>query len=239
MAVLLAGIAAPASGQIYSWRDANGTMVYSDHAPDGHGASFRIMGTAFRATRPAETGYTNQYDAIIEKYATLYMVSPHLVRAVIQVESGFNPRAISAKGAMGLMQLMPATAIEMGVGNPFDPEENIRAGTAYLRLLLNRYADNQQLALAAYTAGPERVQRFGSVPPYRETRDYIAKVSSRANGGAPAVGRSKATAKAALTPKPAARTARVYKYWERTEDGRLIVKFSDTKPASGNYEIVR
>jgi soluble lytic murein transglycosylase-like protein len=244
LAIALTSAATPARAQIYSWRDAAGNMVYSDHKPDGPAPVFKIIGTPFRSTKRAEARYANRYDAIIEKHATTYDVPPQLVRAVIQVESGFNPRAVSAKGAMGLMQLMPATAIEMGVRDPFDPDQNIRGGVAYLRLLLNRYPGHYpgdpSVALAAYNAGPEAVARYGDrVPPYRETRKYVAQVGNQAGGSA--IASSGVRPKAAAPPpsKPSTVTARVYKFWEKTEDGRLILKFSDTKPAKGPYEIVR
>ena len=238
LAIALTSVAAPAGAQIYAWKQADGSMMYSGEPPRSDGSAYRVIGTPFRSTRPADSRFANAYDAIIAKHADTYQVPPELVRAVIQVESGFNPRAVSTKGAMGLMQLMPATAIEMGVSKPFDPDQNIRGGVAYLRLLLNRYPGNQQLALAAYNAGPEAVSRFGDkVPPYRETRKYVAQVSNRAgsNGAVSSGARPKAAVPS--PPKPA--TAHVYKFWEKTEDGRLILKFSDTKPASGKYEIVR
>lgn len=248
VALLLAGTAAPAGAQIYSWRDTNGNLVYSDRAPEGPAPSFRVIGTPFRSTRPAEARYAKAYDQLIMKHAATYDVSPQLLRAVVQVESGFNPRAVSPKGAMGLMQLMPATAIEMGVRDPFDPDQNIRGGAAYLRQLLNRYAGNRQLALAAYNAGPDTVDRYGSrVPPYLETRQYLAQVGSRTGSGAimsagvrPKTAAVAPAKRAAASPsKPATKAARVYKTWEKTADGRLVPKFSDTKPASGPYEIVR
>jgi len=113
----------------------------------------------------------------IAKAAGVWGVDPDLVRAVIEVESAFEPRALSAKGAMGLMQLMPATARQYGVADPFDPRANIEAGTKHLRSLLDRY--DLSLALAAYNAGPGAVDRFGGVPPYRETKDYVRRVMSR------------------------------------------------------------
>ena len=117
------------------------------------------------------------YDALIEENAAAHGVSPHLVRAVIQQESAFNPRARSNKGAMGLMQLMPATAAELGVSDPYNPSENIRGGVAYLKGLLTKFAQNVELALAAYNAGPNAVTRYGAVPPYRETRDYVTRIT--------------------------------------------------------------
>ncbi len=235
--VVLTCLAAPAGAQIYAWKEADGSWMYSGEPPRGKVTGFRVIGTPYRATRPADSRYARSYDQIIEKHAAYYQVPSQLVRAVIQVESGFNPRAVSAKGAMGLMQLMPATAVEMGVRNPFDPNENIRGGVAYLRHLLNRYG-SQQLALAAYNAGPEVVDRYGSrVPPYAETRKYVAQVGSAAGRArvVPPVAQSAAAAPASAP----ARRARIYKWWEKTVDGRLIQKFSDTKPASGPYEIVR
>jgi soluble lytic murein transglycosylase-like protein len=155
------------------------------------------------------------YDDLIVEHSRLHDIRPSLVRAVVQVESGFNPRAYSPKGAMGLMQLMPATAREFGVRNPFNPEENIRGGVAYLRQLLDRYDNNEQLALAAYNAGPGAVDKHGqSIPPYRETRDYVTKVNGIAGDGAdrPVKGRTK-----------------LYRVVE-VVDGREIIKYTDTKP---------
>ncbi len=246
LACALTGFAGPAEAQIYKWRDARGQWMYSDQPPADGTPTYRVPGTTFRSTRPADAHYATSYDALIEKHAATYQVSSQLVRAVVQVESGFNPRAVSHEGAMGLMQLMPATAIEMGVTNPFDPDQNIRGGVAYLRQLLNRYAGDETLALAAYNAGPEAVDRHGyQVPPYRETQKYVSRVKGRSDSST--VARPIVTGKraAALAPKrapsapTATRTAVVYKYWERTADGRVIPKFSDTKPATGTYEIVR
>ena len=133
------------------------------------------------------------------------------MRAVIQAESAFNPMARSIKGAMGLMQLMPATAIAYGVTNAYDPVQNIRAGVAYLRSLLERYSQNEELALAAYNAGPTAVAKYGAVPPYRETRNYVAKI--RNDAGA--------------RPAP----TRVYKVVE-IKDGREVVRYTNTPPQS-------
>lgn len=115
-------------------------------------------------------------DGYIETYSTRSQLDPELVRAVIQVESAFHPGAESHKGAMGLMQLMPDTARRLAVDDPWDPEQNLRGGTTYLRHLLDRFGGQLELALAGYNAGPEAVQRFGGIPPYEETRAYVEKV---------------------------------------------------------------
>ena len=133
-------------------------------------------------TRPAEDSVEyDRYEPLIQEHASRQALRPELVRAVIQVESGFNPRALSPKGAMGLMQLMPATARSLGVNNPWDPAQNIRGGTDYLRHLLDEYDGNEELALAAYNAGSGAVSKYGRrIPPYRETRDYVRKVGAAA-----------------------------------------------------------
>ncbi|HXH04953.1 MAG TPA: lytic transglycosylase domain-containing protein [Vicinamibacterales bacterium] len=125
---------------------------------------------------PAALGEWPVYGELIDRLAAAHGVDPRLVRAVVQVESAFEPRARSPKGALGLMQLMPATAREHGVADPFDPHENLEGGIRHLRRLLERY--ELRLALAAYNAGERAVQRFGGIPPYRETRAYVARVLS-------------------------------------------------------------
>ncbi len=109
-------------------------------------------------------------------------VDPQLVDCVVRVESGYNPGARSHKGAMGLMQLMPSTASRHGVRNPYDPEDNVRGGVRELARLLELYAGNLQLALAAYNAGEGAVAKYGGIPPFRETRDYVVRVLSMYNG---------------------------------------------------------
>ena len=117
---------------------------------------------------------TTDYDPMIERAATRHDVDARIVRAVIQVESAFQPRARSSKGAMGLMQLMPKTARQYQARNPYDPASNIDAGTKYLKQLLNEF--ELPLALAAYNAGEGAVRRFGGIPPYAETQAYVPKV---------------------------------------------------------------
>jgi soluble lytic murein transglycosylase-like protein len=205
-------VAAPTSAQIYSWRDANGNLVLSDQPRDDATPHVYDVpkATNVRATNYVPPTRSRQYDALIVDHANRNNVRPDLVRAVIQVESAYNSTAVSPKGAMGLMQLMPATAREFNVGNPFDPRENIRAGVAYLRRLLDRYDNNEELALAAYNAGPGAVDRYGErVPPYRETQHYVSKVREISEvrvGG-----------------------KTIYKVVE-VVNGRQIVKYSNTRP---------
>jgi len=116
------------------------------------------------------------WDELIARQSSAQGVDPNLVRAVVTVESGGDPAAVSPQGAKGLMQLMDSTAAAVGVRHPFDPEENIRGGVAYLKQLLGRYQGDIKLALAAYNAGPGAVDRYGGIPPYSETREYVQRV---------------------------------------------------------------
>lgn len=127
-------------------------------------------------------GSKNQdIDGLIETYASKNNMDAAFVKAVIKQESGFQPEVTSHCGAMGLMQLMPATASSMGVKNAFDPEENIMGGTKYLKGLMDRFGGNKELALAAYNAGPGAVQRYGGIPPYNETQNYVKNVLANYN----------------------------------------------------------
>jgi soluble lytic murein transglycosylase-like protein len=117
------------------------------------------------------------YEDLIQEAAATYRVDPALVRAVVQVESGFDPSAVSVAGAQGLMQLMPELSVELGVKDPFDPRENIMAGTRYLAQLLKAYDANVELALAGYNAGPGRVEQFDGIPPFAETQRYVRAIT--------------------------------------------------------------
>ena len=212
-----------ADAQIYAWRDANGTLVLSDRSIDAPTDVYTVEGApSYVTTRPVEReSASDRFEDLIQEHSNRQSLRPELVRAVIQVESGFNPRALSPKGAMGLMQLMPATARELGVNNPWDPAQNIRGGTRYLRLLLDQYEGNEELALAAYNAGSGAVARYGGrVPPYRETRNYVRKVGAAA-GASPASDRKLV----------------IYKTIEIL-DGRAVPRYSSEKPRSGTYQIV-
>lgn len=113
---------------------------------------------------------------LIERHSEAQNLDPKLVRALIQTESGYNRRALSNKGAIGLMQLMPATARGLRVSDPWNADENVRGGTTYLRQMLDRFGGQMELAVAAYNAGPGAVERYGGIPPYRETREYVQRV---------------------------------------------------------------
>ncbi len=216
MVCALVGVSTPATAQIHSWRDGAGVLTLSDRPQNA-----ATGGVQVRVGTPMGARSNPLFEPLIQQHARQNGVRADLVRAVIQVESAFNPRAVSPKGAMGLMQLMPGTARDLGVVDPFNPAENIRAGVTYLRQLLDKYNDDEQLALAAYNAGPGAVDKYGNkVPPYKETQSYVNKIAGiRGNAGrAPGV--------------------RIYRITEIV-DGRPVVTYTNTKPSSGNYEEVR
>jgi soluble lytic murein transglycosylase-like protein len=151
-------------------------------------------------------------EPLIQRHASARNLDPRLVRAVIQIESGYNQRARSNKGAMGLMQLMPDTASELAVRDPYDADENLRGGTAYLRQLIDAFPASLEMALAAYNAGPGAVERHRGVPPFPDTIDYVHRVMALYQGTAPAV-----------QLRPGRRPA---PYVTRGSNGRLLVTTS-------------
>jgi soluble lytic murein transglycosylase-like protein len=161
---------------------------------------------------------------LIDRHSGDQNLDPKLVRALIQAESGYNKRALSNKGAMGLMQLMPATASLLNVQNPYDPDDNIRGGTRYLRQMIDRFAGRLEFAIAAYNAGPGAVERHGGIPPFAETRAYVRRVLSLYQGadlGLPVKFASAVTVSSAGRRKP---------YIVRGPNNRLLVTTSLSGP---------
>lgn len=178
---------------IYQLRDSNGSTLLTNkksrynhlqvekktYYPDSNIHSYSNWGSSEASVLPSYSKNKNAYDSIIRQAAQTYGVSEGLIKAVMHTESGFNVQARSPVGAQGLMQLMPATARRFNVSNAYDPQQNIMAGAKYLAWLLKRFNGNTTLALAGYNAGEGNVAKYKGVPPFRETQDYVRRVSSR------------------------------------------------------------
>ncbi len=181
IAAVLTATAVEAHPKIYTYLDADGIRHYTD-VPDNNRYKLLVLSPqdvtqSGQHYDPLLLARATRFDSIIETAAVSAAVEPNLLRAVIVVESGFNSRAVSKRGAVGLMQLMPATATRFGVSNPFDPTQNVHAGAHYLKFLIDRFGHNVQLALAAYNAGEEAVDRNGGqIPPFTETMAYVPRV---------------------------------------------------------------
>lgn len=166
-----------ASADIYKYVDAEG-VIHLTNVPTESGIKYTLIMKEKRVIFDRKLGEDiSKYDHLIKKASEKYSVDPALIKAVIKAESNFNHRAVSKKGARGLMQLMPATASSLQVQDSFHPESNIEGGVRYLRYLLN-YFGNLHLAIAAYNAGENAVIRYGGIPPYRETQTYVRRVLS-------------------------------------------------------------
>lgn len=193
VATLVLGVI-PARGQIMSYLDSNGKRVFVNAevsaAPKAAKVPFLRTAATGVLSRSTQASFANstelsalqlanrqKIEEMIREVSTRYHVDPALVRAVIQTESNWNTSAVSRKGALGLMQLGPGTAQALGVSNAFDPRQNLDGGVRYLHMLLERYNGDLDRTLAAYNAGPGAVDRAGGIPRYRETRDYVQKVT--------------------------------------------------------------
>jgi len=176
----------PAGADIYRYEDPDGTLHFTDAPTDSRFKVFmrdikkdHKLRTAFKlpgfARNPAE------FEPIISSCSRQYGVDSSLVKAVIHAESGYNPSAVSPKGAQGLMQLMPKTAQGLKVADSLNPSDNIRGGVRYLKFLLDTFKGDESLALAAYNSGLGAVAKYGGIPPYQETQNYVAKVLSYRN----------------------------------------------------------
>lgn len=197
--LFLAGIVPSAHADIYQYVDENG-VVHFTNAPSGRikkpskvvkeskraaAASTSLTAASAEASAdraPKPDAIPVSYVNIINSACSRFGVDPSLVHAIVKVESDFNPYAISRKGAMGLMQLMPQTASILNVRDSFSPHENIEGGVKYLKSLLDRYEGNISLALAAYNAGETAVKKWGTIPPFKETQDYVKKILQIYNG---------------------------------------------------------
>lgn len=168
LAPFITGIS-PVAADIYRYVDANGRVQFTDTPTHGRW-------NMYRKETPSAGAGLHSYHEIIRRHANSFSLEEALVKAVIKVESDYQPRTVSKKGAQGLMQLIPETARSLNVHNPFDPSENIRGGSEYLRRMLDLFDNDIELALAAYNSGPSTVQRYGGIPPYDETRNYVKKV---------------------------------------------------------------
>jgi hypothetical protein len=243
-------VSSQARAQIYTRVNPNG-VVEATNIPDGPG--FRLTyagkGTLIHSRGFFRGAYTGQFDPHIIAAAALHGVSVDLVKAVIAVESEFDPLAVSSKGARGLMQLMPFTAQRFGVTDSFDPRQNIFGGVQYLRFLLDMFQGDVALALAGYNAGENAVTRFRGIPPFKETRTYVQKIQALLGWGSGGSGAGVAAAyyapAAPLTPfgntarpgkiKPA--RPRIYYKWN-DGDGHLHV--TGTPPSEGvSYSMIR
>jgi Transglycosylase SLT domain/Domain of unknown function (DUF4124) len=169
-------VAAPAGAQMYKLKAPDGSTHFTN-APNDPRYQRMGFGTGTQAGwLRLPQGDTKPYAHEISEAANRYGIPERLVTAVIRAESGFNPRAVSRKGAQGLMQLMPSTASVLGVRNSFDPRENIDGGVRHLRGMIDRFPGNLPFAIAAYNAGEKAVTAYGGIPPYPETQDYVVRV---------------------------------------------------------------
>ena len=179
-------IVSTASSDVYKYIDENGVICYTDKLFGKKNQPELVYkekkAPAVNRKTEKSPGVRADYNHYVQKAAQKYEIEPELIHAVIRTESNGNYRAVSKKGAMGLMQLMPSTANDMNVGNPFNPEENIDGGTRYLRYLLEKFNGNMTLAVAAYNSGPTTVERYGNIPPIAETRQYVNRVFTLYNG---------------------------------------------------------
>ena len=170
------GVSLPAGASIYHYVDESGVMHFTNVPVGGKYRLYYRSGADRILNNVDMHALAAPFQEAIAKAARRYQIHPDLLRAVIMAESSYNPYAVSSKGAMGLMQLMPQTVEEMRVGDPFDPPQNIFGGAAYLKKLLTRFDNDLSLSLAAYNCGATTVDQYGGIPPYEETRNYIRKV---------------------------------------------------------------
>lgn len=189
---VIAGTAVPARADIYRCKRVDGTHHYTNIREPGRrcqlvvrsGKKSKPQASQNRSSgnkspsgsRTKDPARYNRYNGLIDEAAQLYQLPESFIRAVMRVESDFNPKVVSRAGAMGLMQLMPKTARSMGVSDPFDARQNILGGSRYLRILANRFKGDLVLTVAAYNAGEAAVEKYDGIPPYKETQRYVRRV---------------------------------------------------------------
>jgi hypothetical protein len=197
-------------------------LTYRSKGTLVHSAGFRMRASS-----------NTEFDAHIDAAVALHAVSRDLVRAIIQVESAFDNRAVSTAGAQGLMQLMPSTARRFGVTDSFDARQNIFAGTRYLRILLDTYGGDVSLSAAAYNAGEGAVARYNGIPPFPETRSYVRKVNALLGSALDAV---PSVAPASHSAVPVVKRPSVYYRWT---DANGFVHLEQAPPTTGAFTIIR
>ena len=171
---IIAFLAPAAPADIYRYIDENGVMHFTN-APTSSSQEFKLF-LREKKTPASAWYYRNKYDDVIVKASKRHGVSFPLLKAIIKAESDFDPQAVSKKGAMGLMQIMPKNFKLLGLKDPFDPTQNINAGARYFKQLYDRFNGKLALSLAAYNAGPTAVDRYKTIPPYEETEEYVRRV---------------------------------------------------------------
>ncbi len=188
LCLALSALPRVAAADIYRFVDHDGVEHYTNIQPSGRGwqiiahtrpARGARAGARRASVAPPDPERLRRYDVHIREAAALYVLPEEFLRAVMEVESNFYAGAVSSKGAIGLMQLMPETASQMGVLDPFDPRQNVLGGARFLRVLANRFGGDLVLTIAAYNAGSGAVERYGGIPPYTETRMYVQRVLTR------------------------------------------------------------